>query len=128
MNVWTPYLLAGFALAIGWLFKSSIQYGKDIIRLQTVFEYYIDRQTKDAAIRLEQVNNPTPPEMQELLQKYRYETINQEEHGKLVDWLKTLDKNPDADPAERSAALQLLTGMTTVVLFGKSKRKWWQFI
>lgn len=112
------------ALAIGWLFKNSIQYGKDITRLQTVFEFYIGRQTKDAAIRLETVNNPTPPEMQLLLQKYRNDVITKEELGQLVDWLKTLDKNPDADPAERSAALQLLTGMLTVSLLDKPKKKW----
>lgn len=121
-NQLTPYLAGGFALAIGWLFKTCIQFGKDI----AVILYYMERQTKDAAIRLERVTNPTPPEMQVLLQKYRHDSLDKDERGKLIDWLKTLDTNPDADPAERSAALQLLTGFEVKDII-KPRRKWWPF-
>lgn len=127
-KTWEPYLIIGFAAAISWLFKSSIQYGKDIVKLQTVFEYYIERQTKDAAIRLEQVNNPTPPDKQKLLQKYREELISKDELAELIIWLKTLDTNPKADSAERSAALQLLTGMETLLHVTRTKKRWWNFV
>lgn len=121
-------LVGLITLAVAYLFKSNIQYGKDIVKLQTVFEYYIERQTKDAAIRLEQVNNPTPPDKQKLLQKYRYGIITKEELASLVVWLKTLDTNPDANSAERSAALQLLTGMETMMQIPKVEKRWWRFI
>lgn len=123
-HTWQPYLVGGFALAIGWLFKQVIQNGKDV----AIILYYMERQTKDAAIRLEQVNNPTPPEMQKLLKRYRRDEITIDERKELLDWLETVPENPNADPAERSAALQLLTGFQTKDKLLKIRKRWWQFI
>lgn len=121
-NSWTTYLQAGLAAILAWIVKTLIDQGKDQVKLQTVVEYYIERQTKDAAIRLESVSNPTPPEKQELLRKYRVNTITLDERSVLIDWLREVGTNPDADSAERSAALQILTGIQTAKLF--RRRKW----
>ena len=122
----TPYLIGLVAAAVAWLFKQTIQTGKDITKIQTVMEYYVERQTKDAAIRLETVSNPTPIWAQELLRKYRQGTLGDDEHQRLVAWMKTLPDDPTADAAERSAALQMLTGIQTLGRL-KQKKRWWHF-
>lgn len=128
VGAWTPYLAAGFAAALAWLFKQAIQTGKDLTKLQTVIEYYVERQTKDAALRLEQVSNPTPLSMQLLLKRYREDDITPEECIILKEWLHTVPNDPSADSAERSAALQLLTGMRTVGKLTHPKKRWWQWV
>lgn len=127
-NTWTPYLTGGVAAVIAWLCKEQIQSGRDIAKIQTVIQYYVERQTKDAAIRLEQLANPTPPDMQILLQKYRTGTLGEDERLGLVAWLNSVAINLNVESAERSAALQLLTGLKTTKLFDNIKRRWWQFL
>lgn len=125
ISSWTPYLAAAFAAAIAWLFKQAIQVGKDLTKIQTIMEYYVERQTRDAAIRLD-IPNPAPPEIRFLLQKHiQDEKLNNSERTQLITWLQEMGTNPEADAAERSAALQLLTGIKTVKLFSEKKR-WWQ--
>ena len=123
---WATYLSASLAAVLAWIVKTLIQQGKDQTRLQTVVEYYIQRQTVDAAVRLD-IPNPAPPEIRELLQKHiQGETLTNEDRPRLVTWLKEVGTNPDADSSERSAALQLLTGIKTVKLL-EGKKRWWQF-
>lgn len=125
-NSWTTYLQAGLAGVLAWIVKTLIQQGKDQVKLQTVVEFYVERQTRDAAIRLD-VPNPAPPEIRVLLQKrIQGEVLTDDERPLLVTWLKETGTNPMADSAERSAALQLLTGLQTKKLF-KRKKKWWQW-
>lgn len=119
----TPYilaLLAMFTAGAAWLLREVISQGRDLAAIK----YYIERQTKDAAIRLEQLSNPTPPEKQKLLQKYRLDIISREECAELITWLETLGTNPDVDSAERSAALQILTGVKTSALLRPNKKRW----
>lgn len=122
---WTTYLQGALAAVLAWIVKSVIELGKNQVKLQTVVEYYVERQTRDAAIRLETVSNPTPLWAQELLQKYRHGTLGDDERQRLVAWMKTLPDDPTADAAERSAALQMLTGIQTLGRL-KQRRRWWQ--
>jgi hypothetical protein len=129
-NTWTPYLTGGFAAVIAWLCKGQIQSRENIVKLQTVMEYYIERQTKDAALRLEQLANPTPPDMQILLEKYRRNLIADDERQKLIDWLNQIMVDLSVESGERSAAMQLLSGLKTKAKAAKlfeKKRRWWQF-
>jgi hypothetical protein len=128
ISQWTPYLAGGFAAALAWLFKSAVQSGKDIVKLQSVMEYYVERQTRDAAVRLD-IPNPAPPDIRKLLQKHiQGEPLTDDERPELITWLQAMGTNPDADAAERSAALQLLTGIKTIARLGTKKRWWWQSI
>lgn len=128
-STWTPYMQSALALTAGWLVKSQIQTQKDVVQLQTTIEFYIERQTMDAARRLD-VNNPVPPEIQALVRKHvQREELSESEKLALTSWLRWTGRgeNPKADPAERSAALQLLTGIRTKERFGEP-RKWWRWI
>lgn len=122
---WQTYLQAGLAAILAWIVKTLIQQGKDQTKLQTIIEYYIERQTKDAAARLD-IPNPAPPEIRKLLQKHiQGEELTDEERPLLITWLKEVAV---ADKDERSAALQLLTGIaTTKRLQETKKRSWWPF-
>lgn len=125
ISSWTPYLAAAFAAAIAWLFKQAIQVGKDLTKIQTIIEYYVERQTRDAAIRLD-IPNPAPAEIRFLLQKHiQGEKLNNDERTQLITWLQTMGTNADADAAERSAALQLLTGIKTINKLFSKKKRWW---
>jgi hypothetical protein len=125
-NSWTTYLQAGLAGVLAWIVRTLIQQGKDQVKLQTVMEFYVERQTRDAAMRLD-VPNPAPPAIRALLQKrIQGEVLTDDERPLLVSWLKETGTNPKADSAERSAALQLLTGLHTKKLFTRRK-KWWDF-
>ena len=125
-NSWTPYLAGGFAAVIAWLCKQAVQVGKDVVGLQTVIKYYVERQTIDAAKRLD-IPNPAPPEIRALLQKHiQGESLSDDERPLLITWLQAMGTNPDADAAERSAALQLLTGIKTMRRL-EFKKRWWQF-
>lgn len=106
----TPYFFGLIAAAIAWLFKSTIQYGKDLVALQTAFKIYVEGNAKGAA-RVLDSPNPTPPEMRILLRKYERKELSDEERIQLKQWLKDLKNAPDADKSERSAAVQLLASM-----------------
>jgi len=125
-TTWTPYVQGAAVAVAAWLIKSQIQTGQDVIELRTTMKYYVEHQTKDAAIRLEQLANPTPPDMQVLLQKYRIGSIDEDERLELVSWLTNIAVDLKVESAERSAALQLLTGIKTTKRF-KPQRRWWQF-
>ena len=108
---------------LGWIVKSLIQLGRDYERLRTVVEYYVERESKDAAKRLD-IPNPAPPEIRILLQKHiQGETLNDDERPLLVTWLHEAGSNPMTDSSERAAALKLLTGIATMKMF-KPKRRW----
>lgn len=62
----TPWLLGLIAMALGWLFKTVIQLGKDVVAVQTAFKYYLDNKTKGAAMVLDS-DNPTPPDVRKFL-------------------------------------------------------------
>lgn len=105
-----PYLLGLLSAAVAWLFKTVIQYGRDLIALQTAFKIYLEGTAKGAAKVLDSPN-PTPPEMRVLLRKYERRKLTDEERVLLKQWLKELKNAPDADKSERSAAIQLLASM-----------------
>lgn len=123
---WSTYLQGALAAILAWMVRTQIQQGKDQVEIRTVMEYYVERQTKDAAIRLEQLANPTPPDMQVLLQKYRRGNLGEDERSELVAWLNRVAMDLKVEAAERSAALQVLTGLKTAKLF-KPRKPWWQF-
>lgn len=106
----TPWFMGLIAMAIGWLFKTTIQYGKDLVALQTAFKMYVEGTAKGAA-RVLDSPNPTPPEIRILLRKYERKDLTADESAKLREWLKSLKDAPDADKSERSAAVQLLASM-----------------
>jgi hypothetical protein len=132
IEIGTPYVLAFFGVAvslIAWLCKSQIQTGKDVAAIQTTIKYYIERQTQDAARRLD-VANPAPADIRALVQKHiRGRELTETENQILTTWLRWTGtgQNPEADGAERSAALQLLTGIRTLDQMAKRKKRWWQF-
>lgn len=106
-----PYLLGLLSAAVAWLFKTVIQYGRELVALQTAFKIYLEGTAKGAAKVLDSPN-PTPPEIRVLLRKYtRKELHSEEEKEQLREFLKELTHSPDADKSERSAAVQLLASM-----------------
>ena len=111
----TPYFLGLLATAVAWLFKTVIQQGKDTVALQTAFKYYIESRAQGAAKVLDSPN-PTPPEMRQLLKRYREGTATEAENKELRQWLKTLIDNPTSPKSERSAALDILAAMGTLKL------------
>lgn len=120
---WITYLQAALAAVAAYVVKTQVAQGQEQARLRTIIEYYIERQTRDAAARLD-IPNPAPPEIRKLLQKHiQGEELTDEERPLLVTWLKEVAV---ADKAERSPALQLLTGIATSKRNEELKKKrWW---
>ena len=106
----TTAVVGLIAAAVGWLFKTVIQLGKDVVKIQTAFSIYVEGTAKGAA-RVLDSPNPTPPAIRILLRKYERKELTDEERGQLKQWLKDLKNAPDADKSERSAAVQLLASM-----------------
>lgn len=121
----TTYLVGALAAVAAYVVKTQVTQGQEQARLRTIMEYYIERQTKDAAARLD-IPNPAPADIRKLLQKHiQGEDLTDEERPLLVTWLKEVAL---ADKAERSAALQLLTGIATTKRNAELKTKrWWPF-
>lgn len=119
----TPWILGLIATAVAWLFKSEIQQGKDIVALQTAFKYYLDSKSKGAAMVLDS-DNPTPPDMRILLKKYSNNTASKEEVNELKVWLKGLIESNEASKSERSAALDILSGMGAMKILDGGKRNY----
>lgn len=125
-NSVTTYVYGAIAALGAYVVKTQVEQGKEQVRLRTILEYYVERQTRDAAIRLD-VPNPAPPEIRKLLQKHiQGEALTGAERPELITWLTAQGTNAKADPAERSAALQLLTGIKTAVML-KRQKQWWRF-
>lgn len=122
-SAWETYLSAALAAVAAYVVKTQVSQGQEQARLRTIIEYYIERQTKDAAVRLD-IPNPAPPEIRKLLQKHiQGEDLTDEERPLLVTWLKEVAV---ADKTERSPALQLLTGIATTRRNEElKKRRWW---
>ena len=116
-NSLAPYLFTLMAGAVAWLFRTVIQAGKDIVRLETAIKFYIDGVGKGAAMVLDKPN-PTPPEISRLLKKYyeRSVKLDSAEREQLKEYLHKLVDDPDVRPGDRSAAIQLLVGMETLKL------------
>ena len=122
-NSWTTYLQAGLAAVLTWIVRTLIQQGQSQVKLQTIVEYYVERESRDAAKRLD-IPNPAPPEIRALLQKHiQGETLNDDERPLLVTWLHEAGNNPLTNSSERAAALKLLTGIATMKKF-RPKRRW----
>lgn len=115
-----PYLLGLLSAAVAWLFKTVIQYGRDLVALQTAFKIYLEGTAKGAAKVLDSPN-PTPPEIRVLLKKYRRKELDGEERERLKEFLKELTRSPDADKSERSAAIQLLASMEAMKALGAGR-------
>ena len=114
----TPWFLGLIAAAIGWLFKTVIQLGKDVVAIQTAFRIYLEGTAKGAA-RVLDSPNPTPPAMRILLRKYERKELTEDERDTLKEWLRDLKNAPDADKSERSAAVQLLASMEAMKALGR---------
>lgn len=112
----TTGIIGLIAAAVAWLFKSVIQMGKDVVRLQEAFKYYLSAQSKGAAMVLDSPN-PTPDEVRQLLQKHMAgQSLTDEERERLIGYLRRLRNDPTAPKSERSAAIQLLAAMETIML------------
>lgn len=116
----TPWLLGLIAMALGWLFKTVIQLGKDVVAVQTAFKYYLDNKTKGAAMVLDS-DNPTPPDVRILLKKYYECTASKDEIDELADWLEAFIKTPGVPKSERSAAIDVLSGMGAIKILERRK-------
>lgn len=126
---WSTYFYAGVAAGIAWLIKNQIQSGKELVELRTIMKYYIERQTQDAVVRLDKAN-PAPANIRSLAQKYvRGHGLTNTERHEFTTWLMSTGTghNPDADSAERSAALQILTGIKALERIDKPVKRWWCF-
>lgn len=121
LNTVQPYFWALIAGAVGWLFKTVIQLGKDVVAIQTAFKFYMETTAKGAAKVLDSPN-PTPPEMRVLLRKYRNGEITKEDKERMRCWLTDLVNDPTCPKSERSAAIDILAAMDTVKLL--PRRRW----
>lgn len=100
--------------AVGWLFRTTIQLGKDVVKLETAFKYYLERVSKGAAMVLDSPN-PTPPEIRRLLQcHYAGQRLANGEREILIEYLDKLRRDTSAPKSERSAAIELLATMETL--------------
>lgn len=104
----TPVILGLLTMAVGWLFKTVIQYGKDITAVQTALKIYFEGTAKGAA-RVLDSPNPTPPEMRQLLKKYYEHGANEDECRELKEWLRNVVDDPSSPKSERSAAIDILS-------------------
>jgi len=110
----TNAVIGAIGVAVGWLFKSVIQLGKDVVGLQTAFKFYLERTSKGAAMVLDSPN-PTPPEVRRLLQKHvAGGKLTGDERETLLGYLRRLKNDQEAPKSERSAAIQLLAAMETM--------------
>lgn len=120
--------LALIGAAVAWLFKSSIQYGKDIAVLQNTIEYYIKKSVAGAAVVLDSPN-PAPMEIRILLRKQVNGDLDDPaERDKLVAYLAQVIDDPNSPKSEKSAAFTMLNGMEAAKLLNPPKRSyWWPF-
>lgn len=115
----TTVIVGLISAAVGWLFKTTIQLGKDFVELRTAFKYYLERTSKGAAMVLDSPN-PTPPDIRELLRRHvDGAALNGGERERLVTYLKELRSNTTAHKSERNAAIQLLAAMETMRMVAK---------
>lgn len=104
----TPVGLGLLTMVVGWLFKTIIQHGKDIVAIQTSLRIYFEGTAKGAA-RVLDSPNPTPPEMRQLLKKYYEHEADESECKELKTWLKGVVDDPKSPKPERSAAIDILS-------------------
>ncbi|HWT01173.1 MAG TPA: hypothetical protein VN256_13070 [Pyrinomonadaceae bacterium] len=115
----TPYIIAASMAVIGlltWLVKQVIQFGKDIVKLETAFKYYLENTGKGAAMVLDSPN-PTPDNIRVLLRKHQEGALSEEERQQLMNYLKRLKDDYTCPKSERNAAIQLLAAMQTMRKF-----------
>lgn len=121
----TPYLLGLMATALAWLFKSAIQMGKDITRIQTALEFYFENRSKGAAMVLDSPN-PTPPEMRVLLKKYYSGTATKPDVEALKEWLTEMIEDPQVKKSERSAAIDILASLGAMKIMDRGRPHLWK--
>lgn len=121
LNTIQPYVFAGLAAAIAWLFKTAIQTGKDIVAIQTTLKFYFEYQAKGAAKVLDS-DNPTPPEIRPLLKRYYRDEATESDKEEIKVWLHCLIEDPKSPKSERSAALDILSAMESIAML--PKRGW----
>lgn len=115
----TTVIVGLISAAVGWLFKTTIQLGKDFVELRTAFRYYLERTGKDSAMVLNSPN-PTPPEIRELLQRHiAGRWLDDKERERLAAYLRELRNDFTAPKSERNAAIQLLAAMETLKMVAK---------
>lgn len=118
---WTTWALGIAAGMLAWVFKTTVEQGKDIAAIK----YYIEHRTMDAAAVLN-TPNPTPQDIKVLLKKHNQrKDMTEGERQDLYEWLKMMTKSTDT--AKRGAAMQMITGLETLPLMSKAKRWWWPF-
>jgi hypothetical protein len=110
----TTILLGLLATAVAWIFKTVIQQGKDVARLQAAFTFYLDTRGRGAALLLD-APNPIPPEIRTLIHKNAQgQTLSASEYADLTGFLRKMIVDDKADRGRRAAALEILSGMGTM--------------
>ena len=118
----TPWILGILTMAVGWLFRTVIQQGKDIVGIQTALKIYFEGTAKGAA-RVLDSPNPTPPEMRQLLRKYYEHEANESECKELKAWLRGVVDDPGSPKSERSAAIDILSAWDAMKILFPTKAK-----
>ena len=115
----TPVFLGLLAAAVAWLFKTVIQQGKDVVRIETAFKYYLEEKSKGAAMVLDSPN-PTPPDMRILLRKYYAGMATKAEVDQLKQWLSDFIEDQSVKKSERSAALDILSSIDAIKILERA--------
>lgn len=118
----TPVVLGLLTMAVGWLFKTVIQQGKDIVGIQTALKIYFEGTAKGAA-RVLDSPNPTPPEMRQLLRKYYEHEASESERSELKTWLVGVIHDPKSPKSERSAAIDILAAWDAMKILFPTRTK-----
>lgn len=116
----TTAVVGLIAAAVGWLFKTVIQLGKDVVKIQTAFSIYVEGTAKGAAKLLDSPN-PTPDEMRVLLRKYYQGKATDAEERELRAWLRNMVEDPKYPKAERSAAIDILSAFDAMKILGPTR-------
>lgn len=119
----TNALLGLVTIAVGWLFKTTIQHAKDLVAIQTAFKMYVEGVGKGAAMVLDKPN-PTPPEISRIYKKWyaHEEPLTAAEKTELKEYLQRYIEDPSTKASDRSAAMQLLVGMEAINLITRHAR------
>jgi hypothetical protein len=120
LNSITPWILGLLTMAVGWLFKTVIQLGKDVAVIQTALKFYFEGTAKGAAKVLDSPN-PTPEDMRVLLRKYYQNKATDAECVELQAWLKEMVDDPKYPKSERSAAIDILSAMKAMQILTRHR-------
>jgi hypothetical protein len=119
-NTVIPWILGLLTMAVGWLFKTVIQHGKDVAVIQTALKFYFEGTAKGAAKVLDSPN-PTPEEVRVLLRRYYRNEATEDECQELQVWLREMVDDPKYPKSERSAAIDILSAMKAMQILSRRR-------